>query len=354
MRGDDRQQEEMFSYGSLSERIPREHPLRRLRVMTDEALSELEPVLDGLYGKTGRPSIPPEQLLRALLLQMLYSVRSERMLVEQIDFSILFRWFIGLSLNDPVWDATSFTKNRDRLLSGAVARQFFQAVLGQARRARLLHDERFTVDGTLIDAWASEKSYQKKPGPPPSKGSGSEGEVLKRDTHQSMTDPEAQLYRKGNKLGLGLRHMAHAVSENRHGLVVETAVSGCSPKHERVQALQMIGRLRRTCRPTVVVADKSYHEQDFVEGLASMGIAAHVPPYPEGRRRCWVDRSLYATTDYVESQKRRKWIERFFAWLKTTAGLRKTRHRGHRKLDWNFTFAAAYNLTRLATLLPAS
>ena len=342
----------MFSYGSLSGRVPEDHPLRRLRAMTDEALKELEPVFASMYSGTGRPSIPPAQLLRALLLQMLYTVRSERMLIEQMEYNLLFRWFVGLGFNDRVWDATSFSKNRDRLLSGDVAQKFFSAVLGQARRARLLHDEHFTVDGTLIDAWASEKSYQKKPGPPPSRGSGWGGEVLKRDTHASATDPDARLYRKGNKGGLGLRHMAHAVSENQHGLVVETAVSACSPRAERQQALAMLGRLGRTARPAVVGADKGYHEQDFVEGLAAMGIQAHVPPYARGRR-CWVDPALYQTGEYRESQKKRKWIERFFSWLKTTAGLRKTRHRGHHKLNWIVTFAAAaYNLARIGALAP--
>jgi transposase len=350
MRGDERQQEEMFSYGSLSQRVPVDHPLRRVRAMTDEALAELDPVFAGLYSPMGRPSIPPVQLLRALLLQMLYSVRSERMLVEQMEYNLLFRWFVGLGINERVWDATSFSKNRDRLLSGDVARQFFQAVLGQARRARLLQDEHFTVDGTLIEAWASEKSYEKKPGPPPTKGSGWGGEVLKRDTHASKTDPDARLYRKGIQRGWRLSHMAHAVSENAHGLVVETAVSGCSPRAEREQGLAMIHRLRRTARPQIVVADKGYHEQDFVEGLGAMGIQAHVPPYRKGRR-CWVDPAVYQTEDYVQSQKKRKWIERFFSWLKNTAGLRKTRHRGHKKLDWNIAFAAAaYNLTRIGTL----
>lgn len=319
--------------------------------MTDEALAELDPVFAGLYTQIGRPSIPPAQLLRALLLQLLYSVRSERMLVEQMEYNLLFRWFVGLGMNERVWDATSFSKNRDRLLSGDVARQFFQAVLGQARRARLLQDEHFTVDGTLIDAWASEKSYEKKPGPPLTKGSGWGGEVLKRDTHASKTDPDARLYRKGLQRGWRLSHIAHAVSENANGLVVETAVSGCSPRAEREQGLAMIHRLRRTARPQVVVADKGYHEQDFVQGLGAMGIQAHVPPYRKGRR-CWVDPAVYQTEDYVRSQKKRKWIERFFSWLKNTAGLRKTRHRGHKKLDWNIALAAAaYNLTRIGTLL---
>ena len=260
---------------------------------------------------------------------------------------------MGLPLSEHAWDATSFSKNRERLLSGEVAQSFFTAVVSEARRHRLLDDEHFTVDGTLIEAWASEKSYREKPGPPPSKGSGSghRGEVLKRDTHESVTDPDARMYRKGLKTGWKLQHMAHAVSENQHGLVVATSVSACSPRAERHAAIAMVRRLKKTARPRTVVADKGYHEQDFVEELKQMDIAAHVPPYPVGIRRCWVDPGLYDRPEYAAGQKKRKWIERFFSWLKTTAQLRKTRHRGHRKLDWNFTLAAAaYNLTRMATL----
>jgi transposase len=352
MRGDDVFQDELFSYGGLGERVPSKHPLRRIREFADGALGKMGSEFEGLYSKIGRPSIPPEQLLRALLLQMLYSVRSERMLVEQLEYNLLFRWFVGLPLSEHAWDATSFTKNRERLLSGEVAQTFFAAVVAEARRHRLLDDEHFTVDGTLIEAWASEKSYRKKPGPPPTKGSGHGGEVLKRDTHESTTDPDARMYRKGLKTGWKLQHMAHAVSENRHGLVVATSVSACSPRAERQAAIAMVRRLKQTATPRTVVADKGYHEQDFVEELKQINIAAHVPPYPAGIRRCWVDPGLYHRPEYAAGQKKRKWIERFFSWLKTTAQLRKTRHRGHRKLDWNFTLAAAaYNLTRMATLL---
>ncbi len=354
MRGDELLQESMFSYGSLSQRVPLDHPLRRVRAMCDEAMQTLEPRFQQMYSGMGRPSVPPEQLLRALLLQMLYSVRSERMLVEQMEYNLLFRWFVGLSMDQPVWDATSFTKNRERLLSGEVAQEFFAAVVAAARKLRLLSDEHFTVDGTLIEAWASEKSYREKPGPPPTKGTGWGGEVLKRDTHESRTDPDARMYRKGLKTGWKLQHMAHAVSENRHGLIVATSVSACSPRAERHAAIAMVRQLKKTALPRTVVADKGYHEQDFVEGLKQMDIAAHVPPYPVGVRRCWVDPGLYDRPEYAAGQKKRKWIERFFSWLKTTAQLRKTRHRGHRKLDWNFTLAAAaYNLTRMATLTAA-
>jgi transposase len=356
MRGDEQFQEEMFSYGSLSQRVPLDHPLRRIRGLADEAMQSLEPRFEQMYSKLGRPSVPPEQLLRALLLQLLYTVRSERMLVEQMEYNLLFRWFVGLSMSERVWDATSFTKNRDRLLSGEVAQAFFAAVVAGARRLRLLSDEHFTVDGTLIEAWASEKSYQPKAGPPPSKGngSGSGGEVLKSDTHASTTDPDARMYRKGLKTGWKLQHMAHAVSENQHGLVVATEVSHCSPKAERQAAIRMLRRLRHSARPRSVAADKGYHEHDFVDAMQQMGVAAHVPRY-QRRRRCLVDPARYEQPEYVESQKKRKWIERFFGWLKNTATLRKTRHRGHRKLDWNFTLAAAaYNLVRMATLTAAT
>src|SRR2546425_1357515 len=306
MRGDDRRPDTMFSYVVPEQRVPADHPLRTIRTMVDAALRELSPEFSRLYPKTGRPSIAPEQLVRALLLQMLYSVRSERMLVEQLEYNLLFRWFVGLPLSEHAWDATSFTKNRERLLSGEVAQSFFAAVVAEARRHRLLDDEHFTVDGTLIEAWASEKSYREKPGSPPTKGSGHGGEVLKRDTHESTTDPDARMYRKGLKTGWKLQHMAHAVSENRHGLVVATSVSACSPRAERQAASAMVRRLKNTADPRTVVADKGYHEQDFVEELRQMNIAAHVPPYPVGIRRCWVDPSLYDRPEYAAGQKKRK------------------------------------------------
>jgi transposase len=355
MRGDERQQEEMFSYGSLNQRVPQDHPLRRVRLLADGAMEELAEAFERMYSRIGRPSVPPEQILRALLLQMLYTVRSERMLVEQMEYNLLFRWFVGLGMNERVWDATSFTKNRERLLSGEVAQAFFAAVVEAARRRRLLSDEHFTVDGTLIEAWASEKSYRKKSGPPPARGSGKDGAILLSDTHASNTDPEARMYRKGFKAGWKLQHMAHAVSENEHGLVVATAVTHCSPRAERQAGIAMLRKLATTAAPRTVAADKGYHEQDFVAAVEQIGAAAHVPAYPAKYRKCWVDPVLYERPEYLASQKKRKWIERFFSWLKNTATLRKTRHRGHRKLAWNFTLAAAaYNLVRIAKLAPAS
>lgn len=349
MRGDDQGQDELFIYGSVGERIPQNHPLRRIRVLTDEALSPLRVEFERMYSRIGRPSIPPEQMLRALLLQMLYTVRSERMLVEQMEYNLLFRWFVGLGMGDRVWSATSFTKNRERLLSGDVARRFFTAVVTGARRLRLLSDDYFTVDGTLIEAWASEKSYQEK-SDPPKRGSGPNGKLQKCDTHESKTDPEARLYRKGMKTGLRLSHMAHAVSENQNGLIVATEVTVCSPREERLAAIRMMRRLNHQHPPTTVAADKSYHEHDFVDAMRAMDIAAHIPRYKKNRS-CLLDPALYQQPAYVTSQKRRKWIERCFNWIKNTAYLRKTRHRGLRKLDWNFTLAAAaYNLVRIAKL----
>lgn len=351
MRGSEQSQAELFAVGTLEERVPEGHPLRAVRRMTEAALAELEGVFAGMYAATGRPSVPPAQMLRALLLQMLYSVRSERMLIEQLEYNLLFRWFVGLGYNDRVWDATSFSKNRERLLQAEVARRFFEAVLEQARRAQLLSDEHFTVDGTLIEAWASEKSYRDKPGPPPGKGSGWKGEVLLRDKHASTTDPDATMYRKSLKTGWRLSHMAHALSENRHGLVVATSVSRCSPREERTQGLRMLRRIKQV---RTVVADRGYHERDFVEGVAAIGAEAHVPPYQRCKRRIWVKDGLYESDAYRAGQKRRKWIERFFGWIKAPARLCKTRHRGHQKLDWNIALAAAaYNLVRMRHLLAA-
>lgn len=352
MRGSEDFQEEMFSYGSLSQRVPLDHPLRQVRALADEAMGSLEGSFAAMYSKLGRPSIAPEQMLRALLLQMLYSVRSERMLMEQMEYNLLFRWFVGLGMNDAVWDASSFSKNRERLLGGDVAQQFFAAVVAGARKLRLLSDEHFTVDGTLIEAWASEKSYQPKPGPPPAKGQGSghRGEVLRSDTHASKTDPDSRLYRKSMRQGFRMQHMAHVVSENKHGLVVATEVTTCSPAQERIAAIRMMRRLQQTARPRVVAADKGYHERDFVDAMQAMNIDPHVPRYMR-RRPCLVDPALYDRPEYATSQKKRKWVERFFGWLKTTANLNKTRHRGHPKLRWNFNLAAAaYNLVRMVTL----
>jgi transposase len=355
MRGSDKTQEILFSVVNLEQRVPQDHPLRAIRKIVEEVFLHMEPHFDELYSATGRPSIAPERLLRALLLQMLFSVRSERQLMVRLDCDLMFRWFVGLDIEEPVWDASTYSKNRERMLEREIAREFFRAVLAQARRRELLSEEHFSVDGTLIEAWASEKSYQQKP-KPPSRGSGRRGGLLRRDTHESKTDPDAQLYRKSRNGAMKLHHMAHALTENRHGLVVETAMSGCSPAQERTQAIAMVKAYRAQQpaggpRIRVVGGDKAYNEQDFVEAMQALDIAPHVPAYSGVKRKSWVDAAVQSSEAYAVSQRKRKYIERWFGWLKTVAGLRKTRHRGRKRVDWMYTFAAAaYNLVKIVRL----
>jgi transposase len=338
----------MFSYVSAEERVPAEHPLRAIRRMTDRALADLSRDFDRLYASTGRPSIAPEKLLRALLLQMLYSVRSERMLMEQLDYNLLFRWFVGLSMDDEVWVATVFSKNRDRLLEGDIASKFFRRVLEQARSRQLLSDEHFSVDGTLIEAWAGEKSFQPKP-QPPTQGSGSRGEMLLNDTHESSTDPEARMYRKSRKSAFRLVHQAHALSENRHGLIVATAVTAASSKSEREAAVRMLKQLAPG-RGRTVGGDKNFDDAEFVKRARSLGVTPHVAPY-DGRRRSAIDGRTTRHDGYRISQRKRKRIEQIFGWIKTVALLAKTRHRGRKLVSWTFGFAAAaYNLVRMRNL----
>ena len=269
------------------------------KLFVDSVLSELSPHFEKIYSTTGRPSIAPERMLRALLLQMLFSVRSERQLMVRLDCDLMFRWFVGLTVDDPVWDASTYSKNRERMLKGETAGHFFRAVLERARSRQLLSDEHFSVDGTLIEAWASEKSYQKKE-PAPSKGSGRGGSLLLRDTHASKTDPDAALYRKSHNGAMKLHHMAHALTENRHGLVVETAISGCSPVAERDNGVEMVRRYRERQavaggpRITVVGGDKAYNEQSFVEGLAALGVVTHAPAYTGVNRKSWVAAEVQA------------------------------------------------------------
>ena len=324
-----------------------DHPLRAVRTMTDQALRELSWRFWGLYSQLGRRSVPPEKLLRALLLQVLYSIRSERMLVEQLSYNFLFRWFVGLSLEDKVWDVTVFSKNRERLLKGDIAQAFFEAVGQQARQQGLMSDEHFTVDGTLLEAWASRKSYQKKD-EPPEQGSGSRGDFLLRDTHASRTDPEAQMYRKSVGGEFKLCHMAHLLMENRNGLAVAGRVTTPLPQSEWEAALEMLAGVKRAARGTVG-ADKAYDEADFVARLRQMHITPHVTQY-EGRRSN-IDGRTTRHPGYAISLEKRRGIEQIFGWLKNTALLRKLRHRGHALLQWQFTLAlSAYNLVRMRTL----
>jgi transposase len=359
VRGDDRQTGWMFSYISPEDRVPADHPLRAIRRMTEAIFDRLSPHFDRLYSTMGRPSIPPEKLLRALLVQGLYTVRSERLLIEQLQYNLLFRWFVGLNMDDPVWDATSFTKNRDRLLDGDIAEAFFQEVLAEARAARLLSDEHFTVDGTLLEAWASQKSFRRRdthPETPDDPGNPTvnfRGDERKNDTHQSTTDPAARLYKKSTGSEAKLAYLGHLLTENRHGLIVDTLVTAATGMAERDAALTMLGDLPEGKRITVS-GDKNYDTRDFVRSLREMGITPHVAQYPETERRgSAIDARTTRHGGYDVSQRKRKLVEQAFGWMKTIGLQRKLHHRGGLLVNWNFTFAAAaYNLVRLRTLLP--
>ena len=353
MRGDDQHQTELFSYGNLEERVSADHPLRRIRALADAALKRLSSRFDDIYGDTGRPSIAPEKLLRALLLQVLYSIRSERALMDQIDLHLGFRWFVGLSLNEPVWEASTFSKNRERLLGGDIAQEFLQAVLAEARRNHWLSDERFVVDGTLIEAWASKKSYQPKDDPPaPGQGSGRRGELQKRDLYESQTDPEARLYKKSGTATSVLSYLGHVLSDMRHGLVAAACVTEATTKSEREAAVAMIEQLPVRHRRIQVAADKAYDEIEYVKRLRQCAATPHVTQYT-GQRSSAIDGRTTRHHSYAQNQFQRRHIERIFAWLKQVAGQRRARFRGRHRVGWMFQFAtAAYNLVRMTNLLP--
>ncbi len=363
MRGNDQQQEEIFSYISSEKRVPQDHPLRRVRAMTDVALRRMSPEFDALYACIGRPSIPPERLLRALLVQALYSVRSERLLMEQLEYNLLFRWFVGLSMDERVWDETVFTKNRDRLLEGKIAELFFDQVLAQAEEQQWLSDEHFTVDGTIIEAWANRRSFQEKKDPP-ERGSGRGGEKLLRATHESPSDPEARLYKKSAAGQAKPSYLGHVVMENRNGLVVKPCVTEAGRRQERDAALQMLTELLKELRAKrkageaggaiTVGGDKGYQEQDFIEGLRKLAVTPHIAEY-EKKRRSWLTASEREDWGFRISQSKRKLVEKIFGWMKVVAGLRKTKFRGRRRVDWIFSLgAAAFNLIRMAKLIPAA
>jgi transposase len=353
MRGTDRQQSSMFSYISAEQRVPKDHPLRPIRAMADAALKRLGPCFDAIYAGSGRPSIAPEKLLRVLLLQVLYTVRSERMLMEQLDYNFLFRWFVGLNLDDPVWDVTVFTKNRERLLNGEVAEEFFTAVVEQARGQGLLSDQHFTVDGTLIEAWASHKSFQRKDAdrktPPDDPGNPSvdfHGERRRNQTHQSTTDPEARLARKGAGKEAKLSYAGHVLMENRNGLAVQGCVTQATGRAEPEAAVAMVEKIPGWHRATLG-ADKGYDRKELVQELRDH----HVTPHLARKPSTIIDERTTRHPGYLISQRKRKRIEEIFGWLKTVAGLRKTRHRGVARVGWMFSFAlAAYNLVRMRNL----
>lgn len=353
MRGDDRQQPDLFLYGTLEQRVPDNHPLRPVRAMTDAALEALSPRFDELYATKGRPSIAPEKLLRALLLQALYSIRSERMLVEQIEYNLLFRWFVGLGMNDAAWNHAVFSKNRERLLAGEIAAEFFACVVDQARALKLLSGEHFTVDGTLIQAWASHKSFRPKDGSDEDGEGGFRGKKRSNDTHRSTTDPESKLYRKGAGQEAKLAYLGHALIENRHGLAVDVELTEANGRAEREAGLEMAKRLRSKGR-TTLGADKGYDTQDFVDGLRELGVTPHVAQNTNGRSSR-IDGRTTRHAGYGQSQKKRKLVEQIFGWMKTTAVLRQTRHRGRERVAWMFTLtAAAYNLVRIRNLMEAT
>jgi transposase len=358
MRGDDPRHDGMFSYITPEARVRPDHPLRPIRRMTDAALAQLSPRFDRLYSTTGRPSIPPEKLLRALLLQMLYSIRSERLLMEELDYNILYRWFVGLSLDDVVWDATTFTKNRDRLLDGDVADAFFTEVLAAIKAEGLLSDEHFTVDGTLLEAWASHKSFKPKggadrpPDDPKNPTVNFHGETRRNDTHQSTTDPDARLYKKAVGREAKLGYLAHLLTENRHGLIIDTAVTAASGTAERDAAIVMLGELPLTTQRITVAADKAYDIRAWVAAVRRMGITPHVAQNEFGYGGSAIDARTTRHVGYRLSHRKRKLVEQAFGWLKTVALFRKLRHRGGRLVDWLFSFgAAAYNLVRWRNLV---
>ena len=358
MRGTDTQQSGMFSYLSPEERVPERHPLRGIRRMTDEVLQGLSAKFNELYSASGRPSIAPEKLLRALLLQILYTVRSERLLMEQLQYNLLFRWFVGLNMDEPVWVATVFTKNRDRLLEGEIARLFFVSVVAQARAVDLLSDEHFSVDGTLIEAWASQKSFQRKDQsekpPPDDPGNPTvdfHGERRSNETHASTTDADARLARKSGGHESKLAYCGNVLIENRNGLVVDAELLQANGTAERDAALLMAERIEGGKRVTVA-ADKGYDAKEFVREIRGMNVTPHVAQNDKRRGGSAIDGRTTRHAGYKVSQVKRKRIEEVFGWLKTVGMLRKTRHRGVHKVGWVFTFAAAaYNLVRMRNLV---
>jgi transposase len=371
MRGNKRQQDAMFSYVSLEDRVPANHPLRRIKTLIDPLLQSMSKDFDKLYAETGRHSIPPEYLLKATLLQMLYSVRSERLLVEEINYNLLFRWFIGLSMDDEVWEHSSFTKNRDRLLAGDIATKMLQQVLLLAREQRLLSDEHFTVDGTLVEAWASQKSFQPKTLNPTGSSSDSDdpgnptvnfrGQKRKNDTHQSTTDPEAKMYRKGSGKEAKLSFMGHVLVDNLHSLVAESAFTQATGTAEREAGISMLKNLKRTLsrgtgrtknRRITLGGDKAYDTQDFVAALRDLIITPHLAQNDANNRTSAIDGRTTRHEGYRISQQKRKQVEEGFGWLKVIALLRKIKLKGTALGNFLFTFGCAvYNLLRISNII---
>jgi transposase len=358
LRGTDERTGALFSYVDLDARVRKDHPLRTIRAVVNEALGTMEREIAPLYSGTGRPSIAPERLLRAMLLQAFYSIRSERQLMERIEFDLLFRWFVGLGVDDPVWDHSTFSKNRDRLLEGAVAARFLSAILAQPRVKRLLSSDHFSVDGTLVEAWASMKSFRPKEGSddraPPDGGRNPDadfrGEKRSNATHASTTDPDAKLYRKGPGMEARLCFMGHALMENRSGLLVDTCLTQAGGHAERVAALAMIEPRAERSRPVTLGADRGFDAADFVNELRTLNVRPHVAQ--NTTRRSAIDGRTTRHASYEASQRIRKRIEEAFGWMKSVGGMRRPMLRGLPRIGFAFTFAAvAYNLVRLPRLL---
>jgi len=366
MRGGDLHQGAMFSYLSPEQRVPASHPLRPIRQMVDRVLKRLSPRFDAMYAERGRPSIPPERLLRALLLQCLYSVRSERLLMEQLDYNLLFRWFVGLNMDDPVWDFTVFSQNRERLLEADVARAFFEEVGKLAREKGLLSDEHFTVDGTLIEAWAGQKSFKRRQPtdtPPHADFDAGNttvdfrGEKRTNGTHASTTDADARLYKKAKGQEAKLAFLGHVLMENRNGLVVQTRLTRATGTAEREASLEMVAEKRKQKpqgRRFTVGGDKNYDTSEYLAGLRQLRVTPHVAQNTARRGGSAVDERTTRHPGYTTSQTKRKRVEEIFGWLKTVGLMRKTHFRGLQRVDWIFTWAAAaYNLVRIRNLIGA-
>jgi transposase len=362
MRGDDKPQESMFSYVSLEQRVPASHPLRAIRKMVDQALSELSIHFESLYSRRGRPSKPPEQLIRALLVQVLYGIRSERQLMERIRYDLLLRWFVGLSMDEEEWVATVFTKNRERLMQGEISQRLLTAVLQQAREKNLLSEEHFTVDGTILEAWASRRSFQPKE-PPPASGSGSGGKKLLRDTHESKTDAQARLYKKSAAGEAKPSYLGHVIIENRNGLVVAAEATQSSTTAERDAALSMLDRmgLRVGRKPSgdkkevTLGADTLFQEEKFIHGVRARDIVPHVAEYePCAHWPNFLTEAERNHAGFAVSQKKRKLVEMVFGWGKLSSTMRKLKLRGLKRVDWLFRFlATANNLVRMVKLVAA-
>ena len=363
MRGNDQKQEAMFSYLTLAQRIPMDHPARQIRALVDCALERMDAELEKLYSDTGRPSIAPERLLRATLLMILYSIRSERQLMEQMNYNLLYRWFVGLEMDDAVWDVTVFTKNRERLIAGAISQQLLESVLVEARAHDLLSEEHFTVDGTLIQAWAAARSFREKSDPPASgKGSGSKGALLLRDKVESTTDPDARLYKKATADKAVPAYQGHALSENRNGLVVAAEASEAGNAAERAAALRLLDRTvapkqeRDPEQQITLGADTLYQEEKFIEALRQREVAPHVSEYTQGGSNMGKNSLTEAERSDARrtiSKRKRKLIERVFGWSKLDRGLRQVKLRGLDRVDWFYRLTiVAHNLVRMRRLIP--